>query len=180
MVIEEAKPWAGATHVSSFKDSEALEDFFAEDDNPVSEGASILVFSANDEQSLKSSVEALKRHVMNPVVKVSLQDLAYTLFERRTLHFYRGFIMTDKTIFDSTALVSGKRSAKVPRVDFVFTGQGAQWPQMGKLLVERFPAAARTLRYLDEVLQRSLIPPSWSLLGKSAFDYTHCEAKALL
>lgn len=171
MVVEEAKPWADATHVSSFQYSEALEDFFAEDDNPVSEGTTVLVFSANDEQALKSSVEALKRHVMNPVVKLSLRDLAYTLLERRTLHFYRGFITTDKAIFDSTALVSGKKSAKIPRVDFVFTGQGAQWPQMGKLLVQRFPTVERTLRHLDTVLQRSLLPPSWSLVGESASDH---------
>lgn len=152
VVVEEAKSWANETHVSSFKHSDALQDFFGDDDSAVSEGASILVFSANDEQALESSVEALKRHIMNPVVQVGLRDLAYTLSERRTHHFYRGFIVTDKAVFDSNALVSGKKSAKIPRVGFVFTGQGAQWPQMGKLLVERFPAAEKTLRYLDTVL----------------------------
>jgi len=172
VVVEEAKPWADAAHASSFKHSEALEDFFAEDDDPVSQGPTVLIFSANDEQALKSSVEALKRHVMNPVVKVSLRDLAYTLSERRTLHFYRGFITTDKAIFDSTALVSGKKSAKVPRVGFVFTGQGAQWPQMGKLLVQHFPSVERTLKHLDTVLQKSLMPPLWSLVGESNSDHT--------
>ncbi len=167
VVLEEAKPWANAAHVSSLKGSDAVDDFFAEDDNAVSESASILVFSANDEQALQSSVEALKRHVMNPVVQVSLGDLAYTLSQRRTHHFYRGFIVTDKAAFDSNALMSGKKSAKVPQVGFVFTGQGAQWPQMGKLLIERFPAAQKTLQYLDTVLQGSLSPPLWSLIGRS-------------
>ena len=180
MVLEEAKLWADEAHVLSFKHSDALQDFFAEDDDAVSESASILVFSANDEQALRSSVEALKRHVMNPVVQVGLRDLAYTLSERRTHHFYRGFIVTDKAVVDSNALVSGKKSAKIPQVGFVFTGQGAQWPQMGKLLVQRFPTAEKTLRYLDTVLQRSLLPPSWSLIGKPVPIVTDRVANVLL
>lgn len=45
------------------------------------------------------------------------------------------------------------------------TGQGAQWPQMGYSLVDRFPLVRRTLSDLDHVLSGLPNPPDWSLLG---------------
>ena len=164
-VLEEAKPWGETNYVSSFKTFDELEDFFAEDE-ATSDVASVLTFSANDKNSLLSYVEALRRHLVYPAVRVKLQDLAFTLSERRTHHFHRGFIVTNKVVFDAKSLVSDKKSAETPRIGFVFTGQGAQWPQMGKLLQQNFPLAQRLLRYLDSVLQQSLSPPPWSLLCK--------------
>ena len=57
-----------------------------------------------------------------------------------------------------------KKSTEPPRVGFVFTGQGAQWSTMGKSLVENFPTASLLLKHLDDVLQSTPNPPSWSLL----------------
>lgn len=37
------------------------------------------------------------------------------------------------------AWVVAKKSAQTPSIGFVFTGQGAQWPQMGKELLQFFP-----------------------------------------
>ena len=164
VVLEEAKSWARSTYVSSFKTSNELDDFFAEGE-ATSDTLSVLVCSANDEDSLLNYVEALRRHLLYPAVRIDLQDLAFTLSERRTHHLHRGFILTNKAIFDSRALVVGKQSVEPPRVGFVFTGQGAQWPRMGKLLVQYFPLANRLLRHLDSVLQQCLLPPSWSLIG---------------
>ena len=111
-------------------------------------------------------------HLMYPAVKVSLQDLAYTLSEKRTHHFVRGFAVTQHPILDPSKMIMGKKLAQPPRIGFVFTGQGAQWPQMGKLLIEQFSLAADILRQLDAVLQSSLAPPTWSLIGRSlGFSY---------
>lgn len=158
VVLEEAKPWAKPNHVSSFKPMDEFDDFFAEDES-VSDNLSILLYSANDEDSLLEYVEALRRHLAFPIVQVDLHDLAYTLAERRTHYLHRGFVVTDSAAFDPRALLIGKRSAESPRVGFVFTGQGAQWPRMGKLLVDRFPLANRLLRHLDSVLQQCRTPP---------------------
>jgi acyl transferase domain-containing protein len=62
--------------------------------------------------------------------------------------------------------VYGKKNAELPRIGFVFTGQNAQWPQMGKALIETFPSAKLILEELDEVLQSVRDPPSWSLIRK--------------
>ena len=169
VVLEEAKPWARPTYVSSFKTLNELDDFFAEGE-AASDTPSVLVCSANDEDSLLNYVEELRRHLVYPAVRTDLQDLAFTLSERRTHHLHRGFIVTKKAVFDSRALVVGKKSAEPPRIGFVFTGQGAQWPRMGKLLVQHFPLANRLLRHLDSVLQQCLLPSSWSLIGKLTFS----------
>ena len=126
----------------------------------------LLIFSANDEQSLKSYYQAMKRHLMNPSVGINLADLAFTLSERRSHHFNRGYIATQRTNLDDTAFTSGKKATNTPRVGFVFTGQGAQWSQMGKGVVETFPLAKVLLERLDNALQSLPTPPKWSLLGK--------------
>lgn len=46
----------------------------------------------------------------------------------------------------------------------MFTSQGAQWPQMGKQLLQSFPWTRVILTELDAVLQAQADPPNWSLL----------------
>ena len=159
--------WSGA-HVSSYQ---ADGDLFSDDDDDDDDGAEqgsvpfLLALSANDESSLRAYVQALKKHLTNPSVKIPLPDLAHTLGERRTHHFHRGYLVTQTTAVDEASLVVGKKATNEPRVGFVFTGQGAQWPQMGKAVVDTFPQAREMLHHLDSVLQESVVAPSWSLLG---------------
>jgi len=99
-------------------------------------------------------------------VVVKLSNLAYTLSERRTHHFHRAYVVTNSTNINKGGFVFGKKSTKPPRIGFVFTGQGAQWPQMGKSLIQLFPAAASMISRLDRVLQGLPNPPPWSLLSE--------------
>ena len=164
VVLEEPKKLVGdakSTFVSSI--SKDNDDFFG-DDEPKSTRPFTLIFSANDENSLQAYCKKMRQYLMNPSVKVTLPDLAYTLAERRTHHYNRGYIVTQSTALDAAAFVFQKKSAETPRVGFVFTGQGAQWSRMGKSLVENFPTASSLLRHLDDVLQSVPNPPSWSLL----------------
>lgn len=130
VVVDEFASYVGRspnTHISSYIASE--DDIFAEGDNasrPVT-----LVFSANDEKALKAYCNALSDHLVNPNVRINLFDLAYTLSERRTRHFHRAYIVSqDPTDLDQNKLFFGKKSRGVPKVGFVFTGQGAQWSQV--------------------------------------------------
>ena len=164
VVLEEPKKLVGdakTTFVSSI--SQSNDDLFGEDE-PTSTRLFTLVFSANDESSLQAYCKKLRQYLMNPSVKVTLPDLAYTLSERRTHHYNRGFIVAQSTALDESAFVFQKKSTETPRVGFVFTGQGAQWSRMGKSLVENFPMASLLLKHLDDVLQSIPNPPSWSLL----------------
>lgn len=162
MVVEEPKLIREARHVSSYRSDH--DDFFSDDEE--STRPQILTFSANDETSMRAYCKALSGHLSNPRVKVSLADLAYTLSERRSRHFHRAYTVVRDTDLDEGAIVFGKQSMDKSRIGFVFTGQGAQWSQMGKSLLETFPSTESTLRELDEVLQSLPDAPSWSLLSK--------------
>ena len=165
VVVEDVKsirPDVVTHHVSSY--IQPSDDFF-DDDEPTSESRPhVLVFSANGEKSLQAYFTKMSNHLINPNVKTSLPDLAYTLSERRSHHFHRGYVIAKSAKLDASAFVAGKKNTEAPRIGFVFTGQGAQWSQMGKALVETFPSAKLLLQHLDDVLQSSAIPPSWSLL----------------
>lgn len=171
--MEEANTFLGRTdqtHASSFITDK--DDFFAE---TTATRPFLLVFSANDENSLREYCRALSKHLTNLGVNIKLPDLAYTLSERRSRHFHRGYIIAQSASLNEAAFVSGKKNIDRPRLGFVFTGQGAQWSQMGKGLVDTFPLAKVTLKHLDDVLKALPSPPSWSLLGKYRFhdSYSH-------
>jgi acyl transferase domain-containing protein len=138
--------------------------FFTDDDDSIR--PHLLILSANDEESLKAYCKALSAHLLNPSVSIKLKDLAYTLSERRTRHFHRAYMTTQSTELDEDQFVFGKKSAEAPRVGFVFTGQGAQWSQMGMDLIDNFPAAKLVLQRLDAVLQALPTPPKWSLVNE--------------
>lgn len=95
-------------------------------------------------------------------------DLAHTLGTRRSNLAQRGFALVgQKTLKEDLQpdrfqkAVAGVYS-KLP-VAFIFTGQGAQWPQMGKELLEEFPSFRRSIQELDAVLQTLLEKPEWTI-----------------
>lgn len=133
----------------------------------------VLVFSANDEDSLKRQVNLLSQHAVDPRVNFKLSDLSYTLSARRSRHFCRAFLSCHPNpsgFVDHipTNLVQyAKKPQSLPKIAFVFTGQGAQWPQMGAGLLRMFPnTARRCILELDDVLQAlpEHLRPQWSLL----------------
>lgn len=164
-------------HVSSYK--QISTDFFDDDDDDDLESGSqtqgpptLLYFSANDQSSLDNYVKRLNTHLQNPLVSLELQDLAYTLSERRSRHYHGAFAIarSNPQFIAQGSLIRGKRSSTPPRIAFVFTGQGAQWPTMGAELIENFPLAKSTVEYLDDVLRSLPNPPEWSLLEELTFS----------
>ncbi|KLU90910.1 hypothetical protein MAPG_09435 [Magnaporthiopsis poae ATCC 64411] len=147
VVVEQAPPELPVRHVSSY--APPGEDDLSFDDGDDVDGEAArrphtLVLSANDEASLRAKIDALCAHLMDPRVRVKLPDLAYTLSERRSRFWYRAFATAaSATDIHPGDFTLGKKKPKTPRVGFVFTGQGAQWPQMGKAVLELFPDAAR-------------------------------------
>ncbi|KAI0883761.1 reducing type I polyketide synthase [Annulohypoxylon maeteangense] len=126
----------------------------------------LIVLSANDEESLKGSIQALSAHLVKQDVCVTLEDLAYTLSERRTrLHHTAYSIQTDTQV-SPDSFVIGKRPGHEVKVGFVFTGQGSQWSAMGKALLHSFPRAREIVESLDAVLAALPEPPPWSLVSE--------------
>lgn len=91
-----------------------------------------------------------------------LTDLAYTLAHRREHLPVRGFCITRGNYEDAVIPppIAGPPQRKIA---FVFTGQGAQWPQMGKELLEAYPEVLRDIKEMDKLLQQQDNPPEWRL-----------------
>ena len=161
-IIDQPSVDARSHYVSSYKaaDEEGDDDF----DDGEEERPYTLVISGNDATSLKANIQALCNHLINPRVKVNLSDLAYTLHERRTRLWHRAFITTRTTDLDENDFIVGKNSSQQSRIGFVFTGQGAQWPQMAKDMLTYFPWTRSILEELDQVLAAQPNPPAWSLI----------------
>jgi acyl transferase domain-containing protein/NADPH:quinone reductase-like Zn-dependent oxidoreductase/aryl carrier-like protein len=126
----------------------------------------VLVFSANDVSSLESYASSLNKHFLNPGVSVKLTDLAYTLSERRTKHFNRAYLIARSTQVDVHSLKVGKPYSSHPRIGLIFTGQGAQWPEMGKSFLETIPVCRDVVHRLDRILQTLKNPPTWRLVDE--------------
>lgn len=161
-IVQEAPKRERVRHTSSFQD-EAAE--FSLDEEETSTPYSV-VLSANDAPTLKANIKALCAHLINPRVKVDLADLAYTLSERRSRLFHRAFVSTRTTNISEADFVTGKKAPEPYKIGFIFTGQGAQWPQMGRDLLEFFPQARAILEELDDVLQAQEDPPQWRLVNE--------------
>ncbi|KAI9658404.1 MAG: Type I Iterative PKS [Bathelium mastoideum] len=145
-------------HVSSYNTNVAT--LF---DEPAVERLRLLAFSANDWEPLTSNIGRLRNHLLNPAVSVNIGDLAYTLSQRRTRHFHRGFAVTGLSSLQDVKITYGKKSPVPPRIAFVFTGQGAQWSQMGSQLLELFPEANRRISELERALRPLSNAPAWSI-----------------
>ncbi|KAI0179034.1 hypothetical protein GGR52DRAFT_588832 [Hypoxylon sp. FL1284] len=161
VIVEQAQPVDEPAHTTSYISED--DDFFMDDEE--TERPYTIVLSANDNDTLRTNIKALYSHLLNPRVRVNLADLAYTLSERRTQLFHRAFLTTRSVEFDENAFTIGKKGSEPPRIGYVFTGQGAQWPQMGKDL-QLFPGTRAILEELDTVLQALPDPPKWSLINE--------------
>ena len=120
----------------------------------------LLMLSAGHPKSLRSMQQNNQGYAAKHPGR--LRDLAYTLSHRRERLPIRGFCITngadDGTIHSPTS--TGQPQKKIA---FVFTGQGAQWAQMGKELLETCPDVLRDIRQMDDILQQQDNSPGWTL-----------------
>ena len=126
----------------------------------------LIVLSANDEDALKALIKKLSAHLLHPGVETTVEDLAYTLSERRSRLFYRAYSIQTSRQLNPSSFVISKLPSNPIKIGFIFTGQGAQWPMMGNDLLQRFPTAKMIVEALDKVLANLPEPPTWSLISK--------------
>lgn len=117
------------------------------------------MLSARDEKAAKTALSNLRDHLCDVESdEAYLNNLAYTLGERRSVFPWVASAPAASISDLIRTIDSGKlkprRTNGVPRLGFVFTGQGAQWSAMGRELISAYPVFRDTLleaaRYLRE------------------------------
>lgn len=92
-------------------------------------------------------------------------DMAYTLNRRREHCVYRTFF----TVGDDKVVGKAAAVAKVPTATpdlvMVFSGQGAQWPGMGRELILKSSEFRIDIEAMDRILQSLQHPPAWKIEG---------------
>ncbi|KIA75610.1 polyketide synthase [Aspergillus ustus] len=121
---------------------------------------SLFVFSANTSDSLKERAAQIQNYLSDHPGRT--KDLSYTLASRRAQLGHRAFCLNDS----QDATFASEKVQNPPTINFVFTGQGAQWATMGKELIEHFPQFRNDLTQMSNVLTQLPHPPSWNLLDE--------------
>ena len=133
-----------------------------------------LVLSANCQRSLRNRIIQLHDSLRTSEA-ISLKDILFTMVERRSQlpirAMYSGHTLPSlreklrQTVEeDVTAFYEGARPSGQPdRILGVFTGQGAQWPTMGREILRRSVIAQELIARLEHSLASLPEPPNWTL-----------------
>ncbi|TLD29138.1 hypothetical protein PspLS_03477 [Pyricularia sp. CBS 133598] len=143
----------------------------------------LFVFSSSDKDGVSRVVNQIADYLAKKTKQYRpntrdqpkfLRDLSYTLACKRTRHPWRSFVVA-KTQSSLSAMLQEKplatRAASEPQLAFVFTGQGAQWPAMGRDLME-YPTFRESLYKAEEYMTQTLRCP-WSLTCEHLFTNPH-------
>ncbi|WP_095961649.1 type I polyketide synthase [Corallococcus macrosporus] len=141
----------------------------------------VLTLSGRTPQALNELAQRYTQALGGPgLAGQSLEDICFTANTGRDAFRHRLAVLggTQEGLRDqlsaflagqtSPAVLSGKAEGQ-PRVAFLFTGQGAQWPGMGEELFRTEPIFRDTLLRCDEVLR--------PLLGQSLIELLHPSAR---
>lgn len=136
----------------------------------------LVAISAKSGISLQGNLRSMLRFLkQNPEVR--LDQLSYTTTARRTHHLHRVMLTGSRTeemcnqlemaIRDETGM---KRPKSVPKLLFTFTGNGAQYPGMGKQLFEYFSRFRNEVRRLDQIGQSLGFPSVMAVIQSEEQD----------
>ncbi|KAL2203502.1 hypothetical protein CC79DRAFT_1294463 [Sarocladium strictum] len=120
----------------------------------------LLVWSAPDEKALRRMMDSQRTFYETYIAgdKTKLDQLAFTLAERRSRMLWRASTITSDIDGSSTAsklfAAQPHRSSGEVGLAFVLTGQGAQYASMGLELVDQFPLFKETLQSIGETFRR--------------------------
>ncbi len=134
----------------------------------------ILTLSARDEEALRSLAGTYETFLRESSTDIG--DICHTAGAGRTHFGHRlALVASDREAFadalsgflneweDAPGICHGQVRAKF-RIGFLFTGQGAQYPGMGRQLFETSRVFRETLQRCDEILREHLSPPLLDVL----------------
>ncbi len=129
----------------------------------------LLVWSANDEKAVKRTMKNYESFLTGQKTwsdPNKLDQLAFTLASRRSHMLWRTFAVMGKSGEQPAEILPYAkpiRSSTDLGLAFVFTGQGAQYVDMGRDLLE-YPVFKETLKQIDDIY--SSLGCEWSIFGK--------------
>ncbi|KAL4765263.1 uncharacterized protein BDW70DRAFT_155749 [Aspergillus foveolatus] len=182
VILENADPWT----LTSGLNFELVNDKDLKGNGDTSDDVSdakVLILSARDERGCQQMVSDLKDYLEkhksldHKASNQLLQNLSYTLGERRTLfqwvaaHQVRldnGTLDSVIEALESPCFKPTRRASESPRIGMVFTGQGAQWHAMGRELLTLYPVFRRSIIEAETYL--NALGADWSLLEELQRD----------
>lgn len=134
----------------------------------------LFFLSAFDEDGVKRNAAALASYLQNWTCKTKfhdnfLDDLSFTLSKKRSLFPWKSFVMASSVKelawnLSETNFVRPSKATSGPELQFVFTGQGAQYRTMGRELMI-YPAFQESVQEASDYVRRLGSP--WYPLGKA-------------
>ena len=140
----------------------------------------LFVISSQDQDGLKRQKESLAEYLESQLSFSTeddlLRDLAFTLSEKRSCLEWRTYEVASSIeglvscLRDEASGNPTLRSSGSPRIGFVFTGQGSQWPRMGIDLLEH-TVFRQSIEEADLYL-RDHLNSGWSIVEELLRDET--------
>ncbi|KAH6643321.1 polyketide synthase [Truncatella angustata] len=156
------------------------------------------LLSGDNNAVLRQQAENLHRYVKSTIGQDDLGNIAYSLATTRTHFRKRSVLMAenkvelleklDSIVNSNSFALPTDSAAEAPRIAMLFTGQGSQWPGMGKDLCEIYPIFRKTINEIAcefTDLEPPLLDVMWAEPGTAAAalldrtDYTQPALFAL-
>ncbi|KAJ5137695.1 hypothetical protein N7526_003928 [Penicillium atrosanguineum] len=144
----------------------------------------IFVLSGFDERSCQEQIRRLRDYLVAKQGLMNdefMDDLAFTLNERRSRLLWKTAVIGDSvpTLIDVLSGTPQIRSSIRKRtLAFIFTGQGAQWADMGKELLHAYPVFRDSITMIDAFLET--LQAQFSVYGHSSGEIAAAYASGTL
>ncbi|KAI0188222.1 hypothetical protein EV127DRAFT_498288 [Xylaria flabelliformis] len=141
-----------------------------ENSRDLSSPIQLLVWSASDENAVRRTLMNFEAYFKCSVVNTpeKMSHLVHTLTERRSRLAWRVSITLDVTepfeVESVLALAKPIRASSRSALAFIFTGQGAQYVNMGLELIQYYPVFAKSLEDIGRIYAELGCP--WNLVDE--------------